>query len=77
MVGIGKQIINSGPDHPKMKEFIKKCPGKAPEKGIFIQLSETDLTSRTYKTHIPLSLLPNNLINTAKVRIKKQSNSVR
>ncbi|KAG7158738.1 putative Sulfotransferase domain-containing protein 1 [Homarus americanus] len=51
-----------------MKEFARMSPGKDLAQGLFLQLAESQHPPRTIKTHLPLSLLSPDLLNTAKVR---------
>ncbi|XP_042240704.1 sulfotransferase 1A3-like [Homarus americanus] len=50
-----------------MKEFARMSPGKDLAQGLFLQLAESQHPPRTIKTHLPLSLLSPDLLNTAKV----------
>ncbi|KAK3883603.1 hypothetical protein Pcinc_012105 [Petrolisthes cinctipes] len=43
------------------------CPGRDAADGIFVQMTECSPDPRTIKTHLPLSLLPQNLLDTCKV----------
>ena len=54
-------------DHPLMQRFKKMCPGRDPKDGVFLQISELAPSPRTIKSHLPLSLLPQNLLTTSKV----------
>jgi len=56
-----------GPDHPLVQMFHKQVPGGDLANGIFVQMAEHLAHPRTIKTHLPFSLLPNNLLDTAKV----------
>ncbi|XP_045592359.2 sulfotransferase 1A1 [Procambarus clarkii] len=47
--------------------FSQMCPGKKMEDGVFLQLSEALPAPRVIKTHLPFSLLPPDLLHTAKV----------
>lgn len=53
--------------NPFLDEFRKKCPGKDPADGIVLQWAAVSPDPRTIKTHLPLSLLPPSLVDTAKV----------
>ncbi|XP_045124442.1 sulfotransferase 1A1-like [Portunus trituberculatus] len=53
-------------DHPLMQGFKKMCPGRDPKDGVFLQISELAPSPRTIKSHLPLSLLPQNLLTTSK-----------
>ncbi|KAG0714080.1 Sulfotransferase 1C4 [Chionoecetes opilio] len=55
-----------GPDHPLLQGFKKACPGRDPKDGVFLQMTECAPSPRSFKTHLPLSLLPPNLLATTK-----------
>lgn len=55
------------PESAVSKDFQKRCPGKNPADGFFLQLSEALPEPRTIKTHLPLSLFAPSLLKTAKV----------
>ncbi|KAG0720242.1 Sulfotransferase 1C4 [Chionoecetes opilio] len=61
-----KNILPFGPDHPIMQGFKKTCPGRDPKDGVVLQMAECKPSPRTFKTHLPLSLLPPNLLATTK-----------
>ncbi|KAK7076218.1 hypothetical protein SK128_005423 [Halocaridina rubra] len=62
-----KKLRPPTPDHPLMVGFQKMCPGKDPQDGVFLQLSEAAPEPRTIKSHLPLALLPPDLTKEAKV----------
>ncbi|KAK3893304.1 hypothetical protein Pcinc_002860 [Petrolisthes cinctipes] len=62
-----KKIPDIEADHPMMKKFQNMCPGRDAADGMFLQMAENAPDSRTIKTHLPLSLLPQNLLDTCKV----------
>ena len=61
----------SSPDDPSkypfLDDFKKMCPGKNPEDGIMMQMSEFVPDPRIIKTHLPLSLFSPSLLDTCKV----------
>lgn len=62
-----KNVEPIGPDHPLMEGFQKMCPGKDPANGVFLQMADCSKSPRTFKSHLPLSLLPSDMVRTAKV----------
>ena len=64
---VSKNIPLITKDHPLMQGFKKMCPGKDPKDGVHLQMMECAPEPRTYKTHLPLSLLPPDLLSTTKV----------
>ncbi|KAK3863422.1 hypothetical protein Pcinc_030808 [Petrolisthes cinctipes] len=62
-----KKLPEIKPDHPLMKGFQMMCPGSDPADGVFLQMAECAPDPRTIKTHLSLSLLPQNLLDTSKV----------
>ncbi|XP_068243032.1 sulfotransferase 1A1-like [Palaemon carinicauda] len=62
-----KLLKPPGPDDPMMQGFKKMCPGKDPADGLFFQMSEASPDPRTIKSHLPLSLLPTDMLKTSKV----------
>lgn len=62
-----KNLKPPGPDHPMIQGFKKMCPGKDPADGVFLQMSEAIPEPRTIKSHLPLSLLPQDMTKTSKV----------
>ncbi|KAK4315861.1 hypothetical protein Pmani_012943 [Petrolisthes manimaculis] len=62
-----KKMPDITPDHPLMKGFQMMCPGRDPADGVFLQMTECAPDPRTIKTHLSLSLLPQNLLDTSKV----------
>ncbi|XP_064087106.1 sulfotransferase 1A3-like [Macrobrachium nipponense] len=53
--------------NPFLANFRNKCPDKDPADGIVLQLAAVFPDPRTIKTHLPLSLMPPSLLDTAKV----------
>ncbi|XP_042891558.1 sulfotransferase 1C4-like [Penaeus japonicus] len=47
--------------------FQRFCPGKDPDDGMFLQMTDCTKDPRTIKTHLPMSLLPPSLLDVAKV----------
>lgn len=64
-VDISVNPDNDPPDF--IKEFFTLCPGKKIEDGIFIQMLDFLPDPRLIKTHLPLALLPPNLLDKSKV----------
>ncbi|XP_069195419.1 sulfotransferase 1A1 isoform X2 [Procambarus clarkii] len=50
-----------------IKEFNQACPGKKLKDGVFLELTEALPAPRVIRTHLPLSLLPPDLLDKAKV----------
>lgn len=49
------------------QSFKQMCPGRKPEAGIYLQLCEFLPEPRLMKTHLPLCLMPPDLLDKAKV----------
>lgn len=62
-----KNVAPITPDHPLMQGFKKMCPGRDPKNGVFLQMTECSPAPRTFKSHLPLSLLTPNLLDNTKV----------
>ena len=68
-IAISDQIKPPGPDHPMVLAFKELVPEGDPSRGMFLQLVETAKQPRSFKTHLPLSLLPKDMLDKAKVFI--------
>lgn len=54
--------------NPDMVAAIDKlAPGSSPDDGLFLKLAQVVPDKRVIKTHLPLSLLPANMLDTCKV----------
>lgn len=58
---------SSATKNPLLKPFHWICPGRNPEDGVFLQYAECTPDPRTFKTHLPFSLLPPSLLDICKV----------
>ena len=47
------------------------APGASPDEGVFLQLATHAPGARVIKSHLPLSLLPSNILDTCKVSLLK------
>ncbi|MPC99566.1 hypothetical protein E2C01_094989 [Portunus trituberculatus] len=54
--------------HPIMEKFEKMCPGGRVEDGVCLQILEASPGPRVMKCHYPFSLLPPDMLQSAKVR---------
>ena len=63
------QVKTPGPDHPMTLAFKELVPEGDPGKGMFLQMVENAKQPRSFKTHLPLSLLPKDMLDKAKVFI--------
>lgn len=57
----------SSPNNSIVESFKELCIGKNPDDGVNLQLAEAVPDPRTIKTHLPFSLMPPSLLDTAKV----------
>ncbi|XP_037776950.1 LOW QUALITY PROTEIN: sulfotransferase 1A1-like [Penaeus monodon] len=62
----GRKMPPLAPDNPLLQGFIKMCPGGNPADGVNLQLTAATPSPRIIKTHLPLSLLHPNLLDTIK-----------
>ncbi|KAG7175898.1 Sulfotransferase 1A1-like [Homarus americanus] len=68
MLQDGKAWVEKGVSMGDMFEELRQtCPDKKREDGVFVQLCEVTPDPRIIKTHLPLSLLPPDILDTAKV----------
>lgn len=65
----GRKMPPLAPDNPLLQGFIKMCPGGNPADGVNLQLTAATPSPRIIKTHLPLSLLHPNLLDTIKVTL--------
>ncbi|KAK7081104.1 Sulfotransferase (sult) [Halocaridina rubra] len=52
---------------PFLRKFLELCPGADPRNGVHLQTAMATPEPRVIKTHLPLSLMPPNLLDKAKV----------
>ena len=53
--------------NPVMEQFKEMCPDRRVEDGVVLQIIEAMLSPRVIKDHYPLSLLPRDILQRAKV----------
>ena len=53
-----------------MKKFNEQCPGKRQEDGVSLHLIEVAASPRILKCHYPLTLLPQDILDKTKVRLR-------
>ncbi|XP_066979277.1 sulfotransferase 1A1-like [Macrobrachium rosenbergii] len=64
---MGKMPEPGSSAYPIYEMFLEMCPGKNPNDGINVQLAEYIPDPRTIKSHLPFSLMPPSMLDTAKV----------
>ncbi|KAF2352176.1 Sulfotransferase domain, partial [Trinorchestia longiramus] len=64
---VSKTIPPPPVESPFMKSFFEACPRGDPADGIFIQIAQALPQPRTFKTHLPFSLMPGDLLEKTKV----------
>ncbi|XP_076060465.1 sulfotransferase 1C4-like [Oratosquilla oratoria] len=55
------------PENPSIKKLVRLNPSADPKEKVFLQLAEATKDPRTIKTHLPLSLLPPQMIDECKI----------
>ena len=63
------KLLKGQPTPYYLEKFNETCPGKKWEEGLSLHLAEAAKSPRVLKSHYPLSLYPDDLLDKIKVRV--------